>query len=228
LYSYNQEQAKLEKRGVWGVKGMKPAWEFRAEKIERESQERAAIEQAAAMRVGDKTTPPPAAKRPVRRNGPWSDVNPYLKNPGPLVHGYNAASRTGYVATSLMGVKELENQPADQKTAVNITYVYKQEDKSRKGNFILSVVSAANDWRFIKANGLTVLVDEKTVWSGKPQRTFAREDGKAVEKLTFEVSKTAIEKIAFGGEVFVKIGDYVIYPSQGLQLLLYNMLQVSE
>ena len=28
----NEAQAKAEKRGVWGIEGLKPAWEFRAEK----------------------------------------------------------------------------------------------------------------------------------------------------------------------------------------------------
>jgi endonuclease YncB( thermonuclease family) len=227
-YSYNQEQAKMEKRGVWGVEGLKPPSVFRAERIERERQERTARELAAKNEAYEKAAAATAAKPAVQRNGPWSDVNPYLKNPGPLVHGYNAASKTGYVATSLMGVRELEKEASDRKTAVDISYIYKQEEKARKGTFVISVVSAASDWRFVKENGLTVIVDEKTVWSGKPKRTSAREEGKAVEKLTFEVSKATIEKIVYGGEVFVKIGDYMLYPSQGLQLLLYNMLQVAE
>ena len=33
-YRANEQQARLEKRGVWSIEGMKPAWEFRAQKAE--------------------------------------------------------------------------------------------------------------------------------------------------------------------------------------------------
>lgn len=228
-YQYHQNQAKAEQRGVWGIKDLKPASQFRAEKKEQARQAEIAA-QYASKSAGEALYKATSEKKApvVRRNGPWGDENPYLKNPGPLVHGYNAISKTGYVGTSLLGIKEHESQPADQKTAVDITYVYKQEEKSRKGMFIVSVVSTANDWRFLKVNNLVVLADGKTYMIGKPKRTAVKEDGKAVEKLTYEVSKSTIEKVANGGEVFVKIGDYMIYPTPTLQLLLYNMLQVAE
>ena len=44
----------------------------------------------------------------------------------------------------------------------------------------------------------------------------------------FEVNKATLEKIVYGGEVFVKVGDLTFYPTQGFQLLLYNILQVAE
>lgn len=226
-YEYHQNQAKLENRGVWGVKDLKPAWEFRAEKEQKERQAGVAAEYAASETKNASYTPV-EAKRPARKAGAWSDVNPWLKDPGPLVNGYNAATKTGYVGTSLMGVKELENIPPDQKIAVDITYVYKQEDqKGRKGTFVLTLVSLANEWRFLKANTLAVAIDEKNIVIGKPNRKTSNEEGRSIEKLTYEVSKDTIEKIVFGGEVIIKIGDYRIYPSQGLQLLLYNMLQVA-
>ena len=43
-YEYHQPQAKLENRGVWGVKGLKPAWQFRAEKLEQMRQAQTAAE----------------------------------------------------------------------------------------------------------------------------------------------------------------------------------------
>lgn len=226
-YQYHQNQARSEKRGVWGMANMKPAWEFRADKIERARQAQIAAE-LISTRVSETSSESVPVKAAVKRTGGWSDVNPYLKNPGPLVHGYNAATRTGYVGTSLMGVKELEGQPPGQKTAVDITYLYKQEDKARKGTFIVSVLSAADDWRFLKENNLTVIVDEKKYPIGKPKRTTAREDGKLVEKLTYELTRPTIEKLVYGGEVYVQIGTYMLYPTPGLQLLLYNMLLVSE
>jgi len=229
VYKDHQDQARSEKRGVWGIDGMKPAWEHRAAKIEAERLARIEAERAAKAAADAYYEKAAAAKTPVRKPGVWGDENPWLKNPGALVHGYNAASGNGYVGTSLLGVKELENQPTDRKTAVDITYIYKQDGPNgRKGTFVLSVVSSAADWQFVTKNGLTVTVDEKTVLVVKPKRTAVREEGRAVEKLTFEVNKATLEKIVYGGEVFVKVGDLTFYPTQGFQLLLYNILQVAE
>lgn len=228
-YAYHQTQARLENRGVWGVKGMKPAWEFRADKLERERESLTAAEMAAAESKGVKYEPVSKTKGAVRRTGPWADVNPSMKDPGPLMHGYNATSKTGWLSTSWMGVKEMDNMPAGQKIACDVTYIYKQEsEKSRTGRFIFTIVSVADEWRFLKANAVSVIVDEKTVYSNKPTRATTKEDGRSVEKLSYEVSKAAIEKIVYGGEVTIKIGDYSLFPGAGMQLLLYNMLQAAE
>lgn len=228
-YEYHQTQARLENRGVWGVKDMKPAWEFRAEKAlnEREKQLAADRGTAEAKKANYKTTS--AERTSTRPAGVWSDKNPSLKNPGPLMHGYNAATKTGWLSTFWMGIKEQGDVPADRKVVCDITYLYKQEsEKNRTGKFHFTVVSVADEWRFLKANTLSVIVDEKTVAVGRPKRVTSKEDGMAIEKLSFEISKAAIEKIVYGGEVTLKIGDYVIFPQAGMQLLLYNILQAAE
>ena len=227
-YASQQNQAKAESRGVWGVKDLKPAWEHRAAKIEAEKQASLAAQKGSSTTADEKQVPV-STKAKARGNGIWSDVNPWLKDPGPLVNGYNAASKTGYVGTSLMGVKEREGVPLDYKTAVDITYIYKQDEKAgRKGVFIVTVISSSDKWRFLKANNLTMMVDDRKFPVGVPKRTTSNENGQVSEKLTYEVSKATIEKIVYGGEVFMKIGDYLMYPTQGLQLLLYNMLQVAN
>lgn len=227
-YASHQAQARSEKRGVWGVDNMKPAWEFRAEKMER-SKEAAQPLRIAAVDTSKKMDPTATMKALSRRSGFWSDSNPWLRNPGPLVNGYNAASKTGYVGTSLMGVKEMEGQPADMKTAVDVTYFYKQSDgDTRKGTFVLTVVSESGTERFAKTNMMSVMVDEKKYPVKAPKRLVAKEDGRIVEKLTYELDKATVDKIAFGGEVFLNIGSYVLVPRSGLQLLLYNMLQVAN
>jgi endonuclease YncB( thermonuclease family) len=227
-YRRNEEQARAERRGVWGVAGMKPAWEFRAEKAEQQRLALAAAERAATEAWEAENKIAAAAKQPAKRTGPWADKNPWLKDPGPLVHGYNAASKTGFLGTSLMGVREADPK-ADRKTAIDVSYVYTQVDeRSRKGKFILTVISSADEHRFLKSNDLVLTVDEKKFPFGRPKRDAERQDGKALERLTYQLEKAAVEKIVFGGDVTLKIGDYVFHPSQGLQLLLYNMLQAAQ
>lgn len=227
-YQYHQNQAKLEQRGVWGVKDMKTAWEFRAEKRNRYRQEQVASEYVANTgKDGDFANV--VLDKPARRKSPWSDVNPSLMNPGPLMHGYNAEAKIGWLTTGLSGVKQIENMPSDRNVACSITYYYKQEsEKVRKGTFVLTVVSEADNWRFLKANTASVIVDEKKVFAGKPKRTTAKQEDKSVETLRYEISKAAIEKIVYGGDVEVRVGDYSIFPGQAIQLLLYNMLQASN
>lgn len=233
VYKENQDLAKGEKRGVWGIENLKPAWQFRAERRENEMrQEQIASTSPAANRFTEKPTQNVSAK-PVasKKPGMWGDTNPRLKNIGALLNGYNAKSKTGYLSTSLLGVTELntEKEKDQQKTAVDITYFYKEDDKKgRKGTFVVSLVSLSNDWRFLKLNDLVVVADEKRTFIGKPKRTTFKDGDKVGEKLTYEVSRSALEKFINGGDVVIKIGEYMIRPQHGFQLLLYNMLQVAE
>lgn len=232
VYQQNQEMAKSEKRGVWGIDNLKPAWQFRAERREKEiRQEQMALAYPAANRFTEKPTQNVSAKSvAIKKPGMWGDTNPALKNIGALLNGYNAKSRTGYLSTSLLGVtedKETEND--QQKTAVDITYFYKEDDKKgRKGTFVVSLVSLSSDWRFLKFNDLVVVADEKRTFIGKPKRTTFKDGDKVGEKLTYEVSRSSLEKFINGGDVVIKIGEYMIRPQHGFQLLLYNMLQVAE
>ncbi|HMQ03590.1 MAG TPA: thermonuclease family protein [Pyrinomonadaceae bacterium] len=228
-YQYHQNQARAERRGVWSVKDLKPAWEFRAEKIAKARQKEVEAEQVYVVANSQEPAERTQPKQSVRPAGPWADINPHLKDPGPLVHGYNAAGRTGFLSTSVMGVKEAEGQPAGQSTSVDITYLYRQdEQKGRSGKFIVTLHSSADDWRFLKANDLTVVADEKKFVVGKPKRSAENQNGKMVEMLTFEVSKATMERVAYGGEVFVKVGNYTFVPTPGLQLLVYNMLSLAQ
>lgn len=233
VYKQNEEQARSEKRGVWAVKNMKPAWQFRAEMRESEKRrEQAGSENLAANGFAAKTaesnpTKPVANKRP----GMWGDTNPSLKNVGALVNGYNAKTKTGYIGTSLLGVTEADKEKENdqQKTAVDITYFYNEDDKKgRKGTFVVTVVSLSQEWRFLKFNDLVVVADEKSTVIGKPKRTTFKDGDRISEKLTYEVSKSAIEKFVNGGDVVIKVGEYTIRPLHGWQLMLYNLLQVTE
>ena len=232
VYGQNQEQAKGEKRGVWGVENMKPAWQFRAEKIENARRQKYALTSTqVTSQVGEKAASAKLVAKP--KSGIWPDTNPNLKNVGALLNGYNAKTKTGYIGTSFLGVSEIdkEKENAGQRTEVDITYYYQEDDKKgRKGIFRVTVMSLGGEWRFLQKNDLVVVADEKSTVIGKAKRTtFKSTDGDRVgETMTYEVSRSAVEKIVNGGDVIIKVGEYMIRPNSGLQLLLYNMLQVSE
>jgi endonuclease YncB( thermonuclease family) len=217
LYARYEALAKQEKRGVWSIAGLVPAWQFRADK--------AAMAKASSPRVSPGAAPVAAEK--TKKIGPWSDENPWLKNPGGLVHGYNAASRTGYLSTSLLGVRE---DPKDTAATVGIDIAYRYTElgeKGRKGVFVVTVMSSPNDARFLKSNVLTIEVDGKNHVIGKATRDTTKARFGELEKLTYEVDKPTIEKMTNGARVVVKVGEYAIRPTTGLQMLLLNMLQAA-
>ena len=90
-YAENQSQARAEKLGVWSVPGLKPAWEFRAEK-EEALRQKALAEKPPPVVV--EINPVDQTKTPMRRwkpeevlkatagYNPWPDIN--KDQPGPL------------------------------------------------------------------------------------------------------------------------------------------------
>ena len=230
-YDSNQAQAKAEKRGIWSIPDLKPAWQFRAERYESmRRQEQLLLEKSFVNTGGTQTALKGSAKPANRVPGTWGDANPALKNVGALMNGYNAKTKTGYIGTSLLGVDDKDKEGEQTKTAVDITYVYKENGRTgRKGIFVVSVESISREWRFLKFSDLVVMADETKIVVGKAKRSTFRDSDMVRERLTYEVKRDTIEKIANGREVVIKVGEYVIRPeNQALQLLLYNMLQVAE
>jgi hypothetical protein len=217
-YAESESLAKLEKRGVWSVNGLEPAWEFREKK-------------KALTRQSNDGPVAVAYNRPVaKRKGYWSDENPRLKNPAGMTHGFNAETQTGFLGTSMMGVKDVEKQAAGQRMAVDMTYYYTENPKKgRTGYFVLTVYSAAEETRFLKSNSLTVEVDGKKIVVGKPRKRDAEtNEFKHMERLSYNLDVATISKIAIGGTVLVSVGDYHLNPTAGLQMILYNMLQAAK
>ena len=92
IYLSNETQAKAEKRGVWGIAGLKPAWEFRAAKAERDrAEELAKFEEIRKQnqekypKVVKKKLPPPPAVfsnfemwNSGRTAGMWDEMQLYM------------------------------------------------------------------------------------------------------------------------------------------------------
>ena len=220
-YAAMESAAKSDKLGVWSIPGLRPAWEFKAA--------------AAAAKANPKTsTPLPSHAYTVDagKRGPtgyWGDKNPSLGTVGALTHGYNAATRTGYVSTSLMGIKDLQNNPADRdyKAAMEIAYWYKENEGSgRTGYFLVTVISEGPQARFGADNDLVILAGEKKFSIGKAKRTVTTDENVVREKLLYQVQRSSIESLV-NSTVNLKINNYVIYPSGFAYSILYNMLQVS-
>lgn len=213
-YSATEATAKTEKRGVWSIPGLKPAWEVRAEKdaiADRLENDRSA---AFGRRLSS-----------TGRSGPSTGANPALGNIGALINQYDPESKTGYVGTPVV---ELDNRGlAGERLAIGVTYYYKEDDrKSRKGSFVLTVVCMSNKPRLLTNNDLFVISDGSITNLGKPKRTVVKDGDIVRESLFYALSRKALETIA-NNETYLKIGDHVIQPT-GARYLLYTMLQITQ
>ena len=215
-YAESESLARQEKRGVWSIATLEPSWQFRRRQQYGDSQP-----------VSSKSN---GSNPAARKKGYWSDENPRLKDPGGITYGFNAKTQTGFLGTPLLGVRDEMNQIPGQKLAVDLTYFYTEKgEKGRTGYFEVTLVSLADDWKFLRLNTLTVQVDGKNFVVGKPKRETGKAEFKQMEKLTYRVDVAMVEKIAHGADVQLKIGaDYRIIPRPGLQMVLYSILQAAK
>ena len=217
LYASTEAEAKQEKRGVWSIPGLKRASEIAEDEradAEREEQVQSALNRSA---------------RANGRSGRWADINPALGNVGALVNGYNAETKTGFLSTSLLALEEMDKTRVSlNKGAFEFTYYYKEDDrKGRKGFFVATVASVSKKPLFAGNNNLVLIADGRMSVVSKPRRTVSNEGDNVRETLTYQLSRSTMDKIVNGSDVFLKIGSYII-ESQGVKFLLYNMLQLSQ
>jgi endonuclease YncB( thermonuclease family) len=216
-YAESETLAKLEKRGVWSVPGLEPAWEFREKKRALAMPPKTMVREAAA-------TKPATTEKKY-----WSDNNPRLKSPALVAHGFNAATQTGFLATPVLGVTNGPDQPKTQKTAVQVLYHYTERgEKGRTGYFLVKVVSMSDEWRFPGSSPMVLEVDGKKYPVGKPKKDSGEAEYKLVELLVYEMDPSLVERIANGSEVFLKIGNYMITPKPAMQMILHNMLEAAK
>ena len=230
VYEYNQQLAKNEKRGIWASENLKPAALLRAERQENvERQEQFARKHPTTNNAVNQSAFVETNRREAnKRPGKWGDINPKMANIGALYNGYNAETKTGFLTTGFAGVRDLSNEDQSHKMAVDVTYIYKEDERNgRTGVFVFTLDSISKDWRFLRSNDLILTIGEKDTIVGKARRKVAKDGDMVRERLTYEVSRSTIEKMYNGGEVTIKIGHYMIWPDEGFQLLLYNMLQIT-
>ncbi|MFM9904392.1 MAG: thermonuclease family protein [Pyrinomonadaceae bacterium] len=212
LYASFAAAAQREKRGLWSVEGLRPAWEMPPDTLPTQ------IPQQPTIPVSTRTTPPAA------------NVNPALGSVGALVNSYDPATKTGYISTTFQEIVEQNKELSkDRKAVADLTYFYQEDEKKgRKGVFIFSMISVAKNVRFLTNNVLTITGEGNNIVVGRPKRTVAKDGENVREKLTYEISRNAIDRIVNGNDVYIKVGDYMILPSAGLKFMLYNVLEVAH
>ena len=210
LYASTETAAKNERRGIWGVPDLKPVWEMPAR-----SSNLAPTSGSVASRSSSKP------------RGVWGDKNPRLGNIGPLVNGYNARTRAGYLSTSLLGI-DLKDTAFDGKLAIDITYFYHENDgPGRTGLYVFTIASQSPKVQFLRDNNLWLIMGDKKLNLGRAERTATNDGLASHETLKYKMSKETLEKLVNNDEAHLLIGNEMIVLT-GVRYMLYNMLQLTN
>lgn len=225
-YRAVEAQARLEKRGVWSIPNLKPAWEFRAEKEKINKPQETVVEE-----TGQTTAPVPAAASPaatadsssrnLRRPAAaptvnvemWADVKDYssikeaVYSTG-LVTSYIPFNDLGYISTPDLnfGLPAADNV---YKATYRIGYFYKGERPSLgQDSFLIWVHSQSRSWAFSQSNSLSLIADRRVIDLGKARRIFRQGNSHVEEFLLYRVSRANLAKIAGSRNIELKVGKY--------------------
>jgi len=217
-YASTEALAKNDKRGIWSIPSMQTPWEFRVRSQELAKQVKQAEEvQGKAARL----TP----TKPKMRN---LNANPAFGDVGALVNRYDAATRTGLLSTMYLPGTTDPAFPQVKGMALDVTYYYKENREGvRNGTYVFSAAFRSATPQFLLNNELTIWDNGKAIKIGKPKRVVSRTGDDISEVLMYSIPRATLERCAKDEEVYLKIGQHMIYLS-GVRYLMYNLLEVTE
>lgn len=216
-YRAVEAQARMEKRGVWALPNLKPAWEFRAEKEKLNKPQEAVVEET---EPGETAAASAGRRNAQRRQGPdlngemWANVDDYssIKESvisSGLLTSYSPFQDLGYISTPDLDF----GAPAGDnlyKAIYRIKYFYKGKMPSLGlDSFLVLVQSQSRDWAFSQANDLSFIADGRVISLGKAQRRLPFQRNSSVEELLlYRISRANLVKISKSKKIELKIGKY--------------------
>lgn len=239
FYQLNEGQAKLEKRGIWSIESLKPAWEFRAEKEEiRKQRERAKLEEVTAQNKPVESKQTVSKPTPQRQTGTgfgldmWVNVNNSQSsnktnvNGGLLTgsvpnYGYN------YVMTS-ESFLELTNGNEKRKTDSRSIFVYPAEQKRGNPGYVLGFLIESEKYTFADSNSLVITADGQKIQFGKAYRIQGSLPFSVQELLLYQVNSANLTKISNAQDVKITIGKFSAEIGKDYRELIKNLLTVTK
>lgn len=230
-YQSYESLAKSEKRGVWGIEGMKPAWEFRAAKEEaRQAAERAEFEriknenQARQNAEAEARQKEREEKLSATRNRQMNfDPNGYNNFDAAM---WNNAAVAGMIDENGLIVNRfpqynaeviftspnflnLTNGKNSQELECQFGYLtYNHQSSGDREFFGFACKSEADKELFKKSHQLTITVDGKKTVVSKAIQLGRQEDKRFSELLIYDIDRDFVMKLAQATKVQIKIGDF--------------------
>lgn len=217
VYRNSEAQAKAENRGVWSVKTLKPAWEFRQEKAEKaallkkqqeEDARKAQLEEEKAVKAkyalsernGKVSAAPISQKMGIED---W-DFDPTPKSNLDLIYRYNAPTNQTGVSTPPMMTEVYDGKNKHQ---VLFLAGYRSEGETvqKGGRFRIVVGDVSSQKNFLRSNGVTIFIGKNKKLNIGKAEVFVNDK---VEMLAYNVSRSALEQIAASSEPVLQIGQH--------------------
>ncbi len=237
IYQNNERQAKAEKRGIWSVADLKPAWEFRAEKAEKEESIRQAEkrrqEEAEELAKAENRNQPErnsvhrrqTAEERQRANANvkiWADVSDFgfltssnilsrldnLPEASEPLTGYDVKSGRSYMATPL-SVLNVSYRDKELKILGMLMYFSPGSDEGNKeSHYLLGVLSEAAEEKFANARKLTIITEKRKIVSNGAKRLVDKVPNGVRERMYYGLSKEDLQSIKTAKRLRVGLGNY--------------------
>jgi micrococcal nuclease len=232
-YKLMESQAKLEKRGVWGIANLQTPWAFRAEKakIEKVGQ----VQQIAVAEEVKEVKVPIVKVQPkvVARQTIWADVrgaNPkaYLGVEG-LFNGKNAETGIDYIYTKESDLTLKTKARSIEKLELVTVYAYKGNSQIIEKNvYVFGILSTSKKYEFVKLTPLTIQIGKQQIAAKPLVRFFADADDLVQELLVYQVDAATLEKLHRAENVSLKLGTIGATVNNQSKTMIANLLKVTN
>jgi endonuclease YncB( thermonuclease family) len=234
-YLDNETQAKAEKRGVWSIENLQPAWEFRAEQLA--LQRRKERESFEKMRLsGDvrnqQRSPQVQRRQVVPQVEMWADVGGANEFDQPLGlgglrAGYDSGLRIGHISTPSIFL-DFPNAGFLGKVDSRLFYLYKGDKTNVEDSvYILGFITTSKEYRFVKSGNVIITADSQKIALSKWRRYPRQGNSSVSELLLYKITRAQIMKIARAENISVQIGTYKGTISSESLMYINNLLSAS-
>lgn len=209
IYRSVEATAKAEKRGVWGIEGMKPAWEFRKDKVIAAQKKLEDELKAKELKIQQQTQekPVPIIAQPTKSNSePISGFSSLNQN---LVLEYDSFTNEGYVSSPMQSfIVSDDNNSLEVLLGFGYEFVGNEIPKNIE-NFGIAVGSQVIGAELLRANEVTIFTDDgKKLKLGKPKTKLTVQNGKPLEVLFYKIERAELIKLAANSKSTVQIAKY--------------------
>lgn len=241
VYRDTETLARSEKRGVWSIDDLKPAWEFRAEKAEKERlKEIERIQEIQAKRLEERKAAP---KRPAVQAGAdtkigietWFDgPNGRVGNGKPvegefgLLYNYDKLEDEGWVETPHILLDVYSGDETEQ-VMIAVSYDYKGDTIIKGGDvFGIGVGAYGKAGQLLRSEKVEIVVNgkEKIIFTN-PKYDSNISEARFSEVLTYNIGRSDLSKIAKSKDAFLIIGKYKAEILPQIREFVSNMLKIT-
>ncbi len=215
-YKAMESAAKAEKRGVWGIEGLKPPWEIRRDKeiaeqkrLEEEKKKQEAEEKIKERKIEEEKQEKMRQKILQSANTDPDSISNFGKLNPFLAIEYDSITNEGFVSSPMQSFVV-----SDDENSVEVLLGFGYEFVGNKlpkniDDFGIAIGSKFVGGEFLRANEVTVFTDDgKKIVIGKPKSKLTVQNGQILEVLFYKIERGELVKLSAANKSSVKIGKF--------------------